>query len=149
MISSIGCIYKQNLGDCHVANYTSEMLQECLNAIIKGKFSHCKPVDHFNIHHQNNFQKLKKKHTNTSGMQQYFEEQIFTSYAETLSDCNLPLTAYNLHIFIKSCLHQSGHEVKCFQNIFLSKMGQVFLKEPTLTELKICNQYQMKHSRHL
>lgn len=87
--------YKRKLGAWHYADYLSEKLEECLQAIRNGLYGHRKAAKHFNITRRTVINKLKQKHIKQVGKPIIFsrdEEESFISYIVTVSDFGFPIT---------------------------------------------------------
>lgn len=120
--------YKRKLGARRYADYSPEQLEECLQAIRSGSYSHRRAAEHFNIPRRTILNKLKEKHTNKVGKPTIFsrdEEESFVSYIETLSDFGFPITTEDLRNVIKIYLERTSRVVKDFQG---NKPGLEWLK---------------------
>lgn len=121
--------YKRKLGARHYADYSPQQLEECLQAIRDGSYSHRQAAEHFNIPRRTILNKLKQKHSKPVGKPTTFsrdEEESFVSYIEALSDFGFPITTEGLRNVIKIYLQRTSRVIKDFQD---NKPGLEWLKQ--------------------
>ncbi|KAG8295049.1 hypothetical protein J6590_089128 [Homalodisca vitripennis] len=86
--------YKRKLGARCYADYSPEQLEEYLQTIRDGLYTHRRAAEHFNIPRRRILNKLTKVGKPTIFSRD--EEESFLSYIETLSDFGFPITTEDL-----------------------------------------------------
>lgn len=112
-------VYKRKVGARRYADYTPEVLEECLNAIRTGALSHRKASVQFKIPRRTILNKLKGYNKKPHGKQTVFsreEEESFVSYVEAMSDFGFPLTSEDLGYIVKAYLDKIDRKVNQFNN---------------------------------
>lgn len=111
--------YKRLPGSRKYKDFSTDRLQECLNAIRSGEMSQREAEAHFKISRSTIKRRLKSETPKSPGHPKVFteeEERAFASHLDKICEYGFPVDELDFRFIVKSYLELHGRTVNVFKN---------------------------------